>query len=214
MRFDSKSYPFLETQNGLTNICYISKSVRDLIVLSSSKLAPIMKEITPMKRTVLLDPPKAATYIIENNGSEVNLKILTHSSKHVITGIVSVSDRNFSLQAVPNDLTPKSYQLMFESCLFIELFLQFAHVETKDLGTNGKIWSGINCIYNNKTKNNIKVIDSTWFTTLVKSDAFKVRGHFRLQPYGDGTRKLIWINEFQKDGYTREAKILSEHNNG
>ena len=29
----------------------------------------------------------------------------------------------------------------------------------------------------------------------------------RLQPYGDGTRKLIWINEFTKNGYHRKATI-------
>jgi hypothetical protein len=51
----------------------------------------------------------------------------------------------------------------------------------------------------------------TWYTTLVKSDSFKVRGHFRLQPFGStkAQRKLIWINEFMKNGYTREAKKLS-----
>ena len=34
-----------------------------------------------------------------------------------------------------------------------------------------------------------------------------VRGHFRLQPYKDGHR-LIYIEPFQKHGYTRRAKKL------
>lgn len=29
----------------------------------------------------------------------------------------------------------------------------------------------------------------------------------RLQPYGDGTRRLIWIKEFTKNGYHRKATI-------
>ena len=52
------------------------------------------------------------------------------------------------------------------------------------------------------------IIDSTWFTTLINSSAFNVRGHFRLQPFGTDLKekKLIWIKEFQKSGYKRIAK--------
>jgi len=56
-------------------------------------------------------------------------------------------------------------------------------------------------------------LDSKWFTTLVKSDAFHVRGHFRLQPKkkdGEWTKELIWINDFQKEGYTAPARRLQQ----
>jgi hypothetical protein len=84
-------------------------------------------------------------------------------------------------------------------------FLKCAEIETKFLPPSRQIWDGPTCLYNNKSKYPIEIIDSTWFTTLVKSDGFKVRGHLRLQPYGEGMtkRKLVWINEFQKNGYTR-----------
>ena len=49
--------------------------------------------------------------------------------------------------------------------------------------------------------------DSKWYTELSNDESFKVSGHFRLQPYGDGTQKLIWINEFTKNGYHRKATI-------
>ena len=49
--------------------------------------------------------------------------------------------------------------------------------------------------------------DSKWYTEICNDESFKVSGHFRLQPYGDGTRKLIWINEFTKSGYHRKATI-------
>lgn len=93
----------------------------------------------------------------------------------------------------------------------IEVFLQFADVETKLLKSGHEIREGVMCKYKSNLDFPITVVDATWFTTLVHSDAFKVRGHFRLQPYGpeNSKRKLIWINEFQKDGYTREAKKLS-----
>lgn len=89
-------------------------------------------------------------------------------------------------------------------------FIEYANVETKELKGNSKT-KDINCKYINDTKSKITIYDSTWFTNLVKSDAFKVRGHFRLQPKkkdGEWTKELIWINEFQKKGYLRKAKIL------
>ncbi len=66
--------------------------------------------------------------------------------------------------------------------------------------------------YINETNRNITVLDSTWFTTLVKTGAFSVSGHFRWQPYGPGNslRKLIWISDFEKEGYTRAAKVLTQ----
>jgi hypothetical protein len=93
------------------------------------------------------------------------------------------------------------------------MFKKFADVETKELKA-GQRTKGIDCKYINETKENITYLDSTWFTNLVKSDAFKVRGHFRLQPKkknGEWTKELIWINDFQKEGYTRRAGKIIEN---
>ena len=49
--------------------------------------------------------------------------------------------------------------------------------------------------------------DSKWYTEISNNESFQVCGLFRLQPYGDGTRRLIWINEFTKHGYHRKATI-------
>lgn len=51
------------------------------------------------------------------------------------------------------------------------------------------------------------LFDSKWYTEICNNESFLVSGHFRLQPYGDGTRRLIWINEFTKSGYHRKATI-------
>ena len=51
------------------------------------------------------------------------------------------------------------------------------------------------------------LFDSKWYTEICNNESFKVSGHFRLQPYGDGSRRLIWINEFTKNGYHRKAAI-------
>ncbi|MGN6436855.1 MAG: hypothetical protein ACTHMM_09995 [Agriterribacter sp.] len=91
-------------------------------------------------------------------------------------------------------------------------FIKYASIEVKNLAPGQKDKS-ISCRYKNDTKLNVKYMDSTWFTTLVKSDAFKVRGHFRLQPKkkdGQWTKELIWINDFMKEGYTAPARKLSQ----
>lgn len=58
-------------------------------------------------------------------------------------------------------------------------------------------------------KSNIQVLDSNWFTTFVRSEGFNVKGHFALRAYGEGRkkRKLVWINPYEKSGYTRTAKL-------
>lgn len=99
------------------------------------------------------------------------------------------------------------------SLFIILLFLKYAQIETVYLPAGQKV-KGINCKYVNDSKFNINHIDSRWFTTLVKSDGFKVRGHFRLQPKkkdGSWTKELIWINDFMKSGYTAPAQKLSHH---
>lgn len=61
----------------------------------------------------------------------------------------------------------------------------------------------------NETKNNIEIIDATYFTKLIRTGEFGVSGHFRVQHYGPGNNsaKIIFIDDYKKNGYTRGAKI-------
>jgi hypothetical protein len=113
-------------------------------------------------------------------------------------------------QKTEDEITHFCYLFIKES-LVIYMFKQYAQVETKYLPAGQKA-EGIDCKYINDTKSNITYLDSKWFTTLVKSDAFKVRGHFRLQPKkkdGEWTKELIWITDFEKHGYTAPARKLT-----
>lgn len=97
-----------------------------------------------------------------------------------------------------------------QTCLATKYFQKFAQVETKYINSHKKE-KGINCKYVNDTDFGITYLDSKWFTNLVKSEGFKVRGHFRFQPCGEGLkeRKIIWISDFEKTGYTAKARIYS-----
>lgn len=100
--------------------------------------------------------------------------------------------------------------------LTLILFLKYCEVETKVIPA-GKKGNHIGNKYVNESKQRIEILDSTWFTTIVKSEGFTVGaengGFFKLQPYGpnNSQRKLIWVLPYEKEGYTRKAKVLMQN---
>lgn len=105
------------------------------------------------------------------------------------------------------------YLRVHYNVISVLLFKKYATVETKEFLAGQKTkYLGQKCI--NDTKYNITHLDSKWFTNIVRSAGFEVRGHFRLQPYGPGMkeRKLIWIEAFEKTGYTAPARKLKSEN--
>lgn len=89
---------------------------------------------------------------------------------------------------------------------------KFGEVETIMAAskTRRKIPEAENGVLMNATPFMIRFIDSSWLRTIVRTEGFMVRGHFRLQAVGVGwcERKLIYISPFEKFGYTRRAKKL------
>lgn len=115
-------------------------------------------------------------------------------------------------------LNPELEKEILESYDLIKkffIFLEYAPVENKELFI-------VNENNSNKkfklpkskaiTKTKINYIDCNYFTNLFVKGDFKVSGHFRLQPVGAKRekKKLIWIKDFNKTGYTRKAKILKD----
>lgn len=94
-------------------------------------------------------------------------------------------------------------------------FIKYVELETK-MVLPGKKEKHAGTKYVNETKHKIEVLDSTWFTSIVRSQGFSVGeetgGFFRMQPWGPSRsqRKLIWVLPFEKEGYTRKAKILTQ----
>jgi hypothetical protein len=100
--------------------------------------------------------------------------------------------------------------IAYLNIVLLEVFKKYATVETKYLKAE-TTKKELFCKYVNDTKLDILHLDCKWFTTLVKSDGFNVRGHFRLQPCGENRkdRKIIWVEPFEKMGYNSPAKIHS-----
>lgn len=94
-------------------------------------------------------------------------------------------------------------------------FLKYVELETKVVEAGRKIHHAGEK-YKNDTKQRVEILDSSWFTTIIRSAGFMVGdetgGFFRMQQCGKGNaeRKLVWIQPFEKHGYTRKAKILTD----
>jgi len=69
----------------------------------------------------------------------------------------------------------------------------------KDIGFKGKENNFLN-----DTLFDVTLVNTLW-NKIIVTDGFKVRGHIRIQPYGQDRSfyKLIWIDDFEKGGYTR-----------
>ena len=201
------------------NIQVLTKPFQDALLSSVHKLAKkdIFMSTPSSSGTIFLDNT-AYCYSYSNFGESDRMALyifdLTKKDDPVIIGFyltdVHPTDPSqeytalWASKAVGGNDMAKYYD---GHLMLILNFIKYAQIETKVVGAKSKV-KDFNCKYVKDTDSDITILDSTWFTTLVKSEGFKVRGHFRLQPYGPSMKekKLIWIKDFEKTGYTREAK--------
>lgn len=95
---------------------------------------------------------------------------------------------------------------------FIKLlmYIELSEIEAVKVAPSNKIKygkGGDDKIYNDTSMRNVYLVNANWNKIVTVSGAFKVSGHFRVQPCGAGRKdyKLIWIEEFAKSSYVRRA---------
>jgi hypothetical protein len=103
----------------------------------------------------------------------------------------------------------RAFAIVFGTTL--PAFMEFAEVETLTLnsampGQRKGALAGER--YITDIPADIEIVDSSWYRTLMHDAEFGVTGHFRLQPHGPMSmyRKLVYIKDFVKHGYHRQAK--------
>lgn len=119
----------------------------------------------------------------------------------------------FCFTSVPS----KNYELgqLVTFLITYLIFKHYAEVQTLEIkrgaGAGKKVTATLNeQEYQTTTYYPVTVIDSKWFTT-VCSEGFAVTGHWRRQWYATrGKHGVIWINPYEKSGYTRKAKIENQ----
>lgn len=94
----------------------------------------------------------------------------------------------------------------FTPILVMLAFMQYADTEVVYV-ENGqkKVCKTNNEVIQNTLGLPFRYIDSKWVREIVRTEGFKVSGHFRIQSTRNG-KKLIYINEYQKHGYHRRAQ--------
>lgn len=108
--------------------------------------------------------------------------------------------------------TNKDYNISYPTQLVVtfELFKRYANVETKIISkAKGRKVKINGDRYKNDCNVPVTIVNSTYFTNIIRTVGFKVKGHFALRACGKGRkdRRLVWINPFEKKGYTRKAKV-------
>lgn len=160
-------------------------------------------------------------YNIYGEGEDVHTYgVYVFGQGQLIAYLYQLKESDYRLFYVPNTWPSASGEVVYGEDigdgLFTTLmsainFLRYAEVQDKVIPAKSKIRNGIKGKDVNDTGLDVTFVTSHYITNLVVTGAFKVSGHWRMQPKkkdGEWTRELIWINEFQKSGYHRKAGIL------
>lgn len=213
--------------NFKNNIQYVTQPFYEAYCKARPKLKEVVFDTELYESGTIIIPWPNHTqtffYYIKTNGKkdswdyDVFLTLFTKHPKHDSFGLDVLifldKDKSEQMDIVWKGFMDQGRDLSWwvvEIILF-RTFLKYADVETKVV--NGKKKENhIGVKYVNDTDRKIEILDSTYFTTISRTEGFGVRGHFRFQPYGIGMRerRLQWIDGFKKNGYTRTAKILKE----
>jgi hypothetical protein len=134
--------------------------------------------------------------------------------KYHSTGYVLNHDEGVAVkEAVYRSEEVDEFLELWVRCL---VFIQFSEPETVLLQAGRKYGTNRHNRIKNDSKSNYIVVNSRWNSTVIRGEGFTVSGHFRLQACGKGMkdRKLIYVDEFEKNGYVRrsgkETSNLSE----
>lgn len=105
-----------------------------------------------------------------------------------------------------NQLEPLSDE-RFKFFIRLLIFTEFSKTELKVLNPKQKTGTRKSGKFLNNTNKSITIVDSTW-NIIIKTGAFGVSGHIRLQRVGKdrASVKLVYIDSYSKSGYTRLAK--------
>lgn len=210
------------------NIQYVTQPFYDAYRLSEKKLKEVVKttEIDDSGTLIIQWPQHTQTvfYMLRSNGNPDDWKFevmicmftkATSNDTHGLDVFVYLGKENKEIaDYVWKGFADQGRDMTWwiADLMLFKTFLKYAEVETKVIPGNRKD-KHIGVKYLNETKRKIEILDSTYFTTISRTEGFGVRGHFRFQPYGPGLteRRLKWIADFEKSGYTKRAKIVRDN---
>ena len=154
------------------------------------------------------------SYSITDNCSWFKLNNRKDSIHSIYRYFVSFDNRHSLRDTLATEVEDKNAYIAMLIGIAILLIKKYADTETTliSAGVRRSIPNSEEAVVVNKTPFKINFIDCSWLKTIVRTEGFAVRGHFRLQHYGAKRSliKLIYIKPFMKHGYVRRAGKLIE----
>ncbi len=89
--------------------------------------------------------------------------------------------------------------LMFKHYAKVELDIIPGHERKMSMVANEKVV--------NETPNGVHIMDSSWYTTIYRTEGYDVRGHIRYYKVYD---TIAYVHPHKRKGYIRRAKILDD----
>lgn len=157
-----------------------------------------------MKKTVLLGNNLCFRYItLEDSIMCVIFEFDEKSDIVIYFSFILVFNGSATLR-MDGEYPHKLKGLYYKRFLQTLIFLEFSEAEFIELQPNRKYGQRKTGKVVNDSNINITIVNKNW-NVITLSGVFSVSGHFRLQPYGHdrAKRRLIFIEEFTKGGYTR-----------
>lgn len=231
MKFTYKNFPiikFMESDKGwdsfLDNCFYFTKSFLEnsLAVFDGKNgLETVYKNVNDFRGILLTKFDGLNLEIVIDCFRKGNELVFQH--KLYVEGILTSQqesiifrdglDLKLSMRSSSNN--HKDNVDIAKGVMALIFFYQNAKVKTievsKELGHKESKVSVGNNKHLIEFNTPIKLLGNEWFTTVINNNAFNVKGHLAWRACGKGKkeRKLVWIDEFSKNGYTRKVSILN-----
>ena len=192
---------------------FLTNTFKDSIITASPKIIGGEKHLNeiPCDCGIIFTDKGFSIYL--SNPTDKKLKLLVYGfTRDVLTtyGIVDNDDKFSGMACSIKDGKPYNdviaLSVFLTSFLIALYFIHNCEIEQKILKPNDKHRENGNKHYN-ETNSEIIILDCKWFTELIRSIPFQVKGHLRWQVFGErnSKRKLIWVSDFEKQGYVRKA---------
>jgi hypothetical protein len=203
------------TYKQVNNRYYLTETFKDAITTATPKIIDGNKQLKdiPCDCGVIFTDKGFSVYL--SNPTDKKLKLLCFGfTRDVLTtyGVIDNDDNFYGIACSLKDGKPyndtiglSAYLNSFLTTLY---FIHNCEIEQRVVAPMQKFKN--NGKHFNESKSDVTILDCRWFTELVRDTPFHVKGHLRWQAHGESRskRKLIWIEDFEKNGYIRKPQSI------
>lgn len=208
----------LKMKSKGVSVRYVAHSTYDHLIKKDflkGKLVTLVHEVREEYGWLIIFNRAWAYKVFQNDEEYVALFLGSRYGKEIDVGMMAthIKDENNNYHFDVNPSGKKDLenwgQIGIALSALVLPFLQFAETEIKVINAKTNHATKIGGEkYVTDMPIDIEIIDSAWFTEIIRTEGFGVSGHFRLQAYGAGMqlRRLQWISAFEKYGYHKVAR--------